>query len=272
MLRGSGSSKKGGHKYDEFQPPSRSGSSLAWYEDNYRHDPYGEDKLHSGFSDQNLASPSQGRDDQQGAPASAHTTPEDPKYKAHRNSLNLRHPQPRPGQTERFRTALETSAQEYSNPMTPRSTDWAGSETSLTRLPRNNNRFGGEAAAAPEADYWHSSPGPPRPPKEPMESSAGLTPPKASRVARLTESSPRPHQSSESSYGTMTGTHLSHYSGSSPKLENRNLSAALGVPARRPTGPRAMTPKSLEAEAAREERRHKRDTFGTVVSNETDTL
>ncbi|XP_044716951.1 dim2-associated protein 1, variant 1 [Hirsutella rhossiliensis] len=272
VLRGSGNSKKGGQKYDDFPPPSRSGSSLALHEDNYRYDPSEEDKPHSGFSEQNLASPMQEREHH--GPAIVQMSPEDPKYKAHRNSLNLQHPQPRPGQTERFRTALETSAQEYNNPLTPRSTEWAGSATSLNRLPTNTHRFSNPSSAGATADgeYWHSSPGPPRPPKEPMESPGAQAPARASRVSKLKENSPPPHQSSESGYGTLTATHLSHRSGSSPKPENRNLNTMLGVPARRPTGPRAMTPKSPEADAAREERRRKRDTFGTIASQDTDTF
>lgn len=264
MLRGSGG-KKGGPKYDDFQPPSRSGSSLASYEDNYRHDPY-DDKLHTGFSDQNLVPEPHGRDE--GPPPTSYQTPEDPKYKAHRNSVNLQHPQPRPGQTERYRTALETSAQEYSNnPTTPRSADWAGSATSLNRLHGNTTRHSNTssaaaaATAAQEAEYWHSSPGPPRPPKEPIGSPLSPTSPRSADMARLKESSPPAQQSSESGYGTLTATHLSHYSGSSPKLENRNLSAALGVPTRRPTGPRAMTPRHPDEDAAREERRRKRGEF-----------
>jgi hypothetical protein len=265
-------------RYDEgYQPPSRSASSLASYDENYiTHDPYGEDKLHSGFSEPNLAQ------DHNQAGASGQTPamfmkPEDPKYKAHRNSLNLQHPQPRPGQTERFRTALEYSAQEYDTPMTPKSADWAGSATSLNRLPPNNNRYSNtsSAAAARDAEYWGSSPtqqlsGPPRPPKEPLDSPTAQTPPKSNRVSKLAKS-PNPHHSYESGYGTMTGTHASHYTGS-PKPENRNLSGALGVPSRRPSGPRAMTPKSAEEEAAREERRRKRDTFGTTTSQESETF
>lgn len=263
-FRGSGASKKG-PKYDDFQPPSRSGSSLASYDDdnNYSHDPYGEDKLHTGFSDPSLAGIRGERRNSQGPPPTSYMTPEDPKYKAHRNSLNLQHPQPRPGQTERFRTALESSAQDFNNPMTPRSTEWAGSATSLNRLPANTNRYSNTSSVpGPEAEYY-SSPGqqsgPPRPPKEPIESPVSQTPPKSSRVSKVQkDGSPAPQQSSESGYGTLTGTYMSHYSGSSPKLENRNLNAALGVPSRRPSGPRAMTPKSPEAESARDERRRKR--------------
>ncbi|KAI9167735.1 Mitochondrial substrate carrier family protein L [Paramyrothecium foliicola] len=265
-------------RYDDYQAPSRSASSLASYDENYRHDAYGDDKLHSGFSEPNL--PQEQEQEQvntSGAPPAPFMTPEDPKYKAHRNSLNLQHPQPRPGQTERFRTALEYSAQEYDTPMTPKSADWAGSATSLNRLPANTNRYSNaSSAAAREGEYWGSSPtqqqsGPPRPPKEPLDSPTAQTPPKSNRISKLAKGSPNPHHSYESGYGTLTGTHASHYTGS-PKLENRNLSGALGIPTRRPSGPRAMTPKSAEEEAAREERRRKRDTFGTTASQESETF
>ena len=38
---------------------------------------------------------------------------EDPKYQAHRDSLNLQHPQPRPGPTHRYQRHLESQAQNY---------------------------------------------------------------------------------------------------------------------------------------------------------------
>lgn len=252
-------------KYDDYVP-SRSGSSLASYNDeSYQRNPYEEDKLHTGFSEQNLAqaeeTPQPERPTSQ--PIQHLMTPEDPKYRAHRNSLNLQHPQPRPGQTERFRTALEYSAQEYDNPMTPRSADWAGSATSLTRFPQNSNRYStASSAGARDPEYWGSSPaaGPPRPPKEPIDSPSSVRTPPRNRISKLAKSSPL-QQSTDEGYVTanMSGTHASQsqYTGS-PKPENRNLNAALGVPTRRPTGPRAMTPKSAEEEAAREERRRRR--------------
>jgi hypothetical protein len=282
-----------GKKNDDdgnFQsPPSRSGSDLAHYDDEYgRTDPYGEDKLHSGFSEQDLAHDddalsghrSPGADDLQAPPTIPaagryRMTPEDPKYKAHRDSLNLQHPQPRPGQTELFKATLESQAQEFDSPMSPRSAEWAGSATSLHRLPRNANRDSYGSAAdqgnqQQQQRYWTSSPGgtniaatagPPRPPKEPLDRSgspAGLsrgTPPKSNRISKLAKTSPLPYHSVESGYGTMThgaptASYVSHGhtqsrdSQQSPRLENRNLSGALGVPTRRPSGPRAMTPRS----------------------------
>lgn len=271
-FRGSGASKKGS-KYDEYQPPSRSGSSLASYDDAYvDHDSYGEDKLHTGFSDPTLT---QARAGPAQPTVPSFSLSEDPKYKVHRNSVNLQHPQPRQAQTERHQAALEYSAREYDNPMTPRSTDWAGSATSLSRLPPNTNRYSASSGATRDADYALSSPkqqpAPPRPPKEPLDASL-QTPVKGNRVASLQKNSPQAHTSYESGYGSATGTYASQMTADgSPKLENRNLNAALGIPARRPSGPRAMTPKSPEEEAAREERRRKRGMFNDENWRKTDT-
>ncbi|KAI5467131.1 hypothetical protein BGZ63DRAFT_418857 [Mariannaea sp. PMI_226] len=266
-FRGSGKKES---KYDDYAP-SRSSSSLASYNEDgdYQHNPYEEDKLHTGFSEQNLGGPS--APPAQDAPVanreSTFTPDEAPKYSVHRNSLNLQHPQPRPGQTERFRNALESSAQEYDIPMTPRSADWAGSTNSVNRIPQNANRYStASSAAVRDPEYWASSPtGPARPPKEPTDASGTRTPPKGTRVSKLAKGSPLAQQQQADESG---------YYPSSPKPENRNLNGALGVPARRPSGPRAMTPNSLEA-ATREERRRKRDAYEgapSVLSDDTDTF
>ncbi|KAK8073525.1 hypothetical protein PG994_004424 [Apiospora phragmitis] len=293
--RNSGNSRTNKNDIEEFlrQPPSRSGSELN-YEVYEPHDPYNGDKLHSGFSEQNLAGDAgtQPRYQLDDAPIpNTYSTPEDPKYKAHRNSVNLQHPQPRPGQTERFRTALESSAINYDTPMSPRSADWAGSATSLNRFPgQQSNRYSDQSAADEYRNTYGSSPaaqGPPRPPKEPLDTA---TPPRNDRVNKLQKKqpSPFPYQSVESGYGTMSGTQPAQtdsYYSTSPRMENRNLSGALssGAPARRPSGPRAMTPtrglgsddgdrrslKSPLGDSARDDRRRKRDTFGTVGSRDT---
>ncbi|KAI1331851.1 hypothetical protein F5Y16DRAFT_245228 [Xylariaceae sp. FL0255] len=285
-FRGSGSSRKQ-DAVGEFgqQPPSRSGSDLADYDPYQSQDPYGDDKLHSGFSQHDLLP--EGMDHPPTTAMNSHSipmtyaTPEDPKYRAHRDSLNLQHPQPRPGQTERFRTALETSAADYDSPMSPKSADWAGSVNSLNRFPgQNTARYSGNSAAHADpagGEYdWDgtaspASPvslGPPRPPKEPLDSNSlnAQTPPQNSRVNKLQKKqSPLPFQSVESGYGTATATHFgSHHSGS-PRLENRNLSGALGIPTRRPSGPRAMTPsRSDDGEA--NDRRRKRGRFQTALT------
>ncbi|KAK0658281.1 hypothetical protein DIS24_g4857 [Lasiodiplodia hormozganensis] len=62
-----------------------------------------------------------------------------PKYQAHRNSLNLEHPQPRPGPTHRHQTHLESQAINFDDPHSPDFDQW-GSAPSLAL---NRNRFGG---------------------------------------------------------------------------------------------------------------------------------
>ncbi|KAJ0119310.1 hypothetical protein J7T55_013548 [Diaporthe amygdali] len=261
--------------------PSRSGSDFAIYENYPVTDPYGEDHLPSGFSEDNLNGsqrhdPNQIEPDMQftmagvsrtpvptsqsPAPPQAlqhfpmnYATPEDPKYKAHRNSLNLQHPQPRPGQTEQFRNALENSAQDFDTPMSPKSADF-GSVTSLGRYAGHQPRYSNGSATGEQGQYtWTGdSPaqsGPPRPPKEPLEEPGPrTTTPTRSRISAL-----------------------AYKPAGSPKPENRNLQNVLGAPARRPSGPRAMGTKS-PAPTADEERRRKRDTFGSVVSQESDTF
>lgn len=257
--------------------PSRSGSDLVAYEDYPVSDPYLEDFLHSGLSENSLNKSQQGKDPNQIEPSMEFTlagvsrtpiprspspvqsqfpinysTPEDPKYKAHRNSVNLQHPQPRPPQTEQYRNTLETSAQEYDAPMSPKSADF-GSVTSLSRFTGHQPTFSNSSAAGEGQYTWggRSSPapsgGPPRPPKEPLEDGARTTTPTRSRISAL-----------------------AYKPSSSPKPENRNLQNALAVPARRPSGPRAMGSKSPAPEDER--RRRKRDTFGTVTSQESDTF
>ncbi|KAF2964751.1 hypothetical protein GQX73_g8818 [Xylaria multiplex] len=278
-FRSSGSSRKQEATEDfVHQPPSRSGSDLGDFDPYQHQDLYGEDKLHTGFSAPDLLP--QGMNSrvtpglsQQTTASLPYATPEDPKYRAHRDSLNLQHPQPRPGQTERFRTALETSAADYDSPMSPRSADWARSVTSLHRFPQQNtNRYSDNSAANAGDQYnWDgaaspSSQAPARPPKEPLDthSLGAQTPPQDSRVDKLLQKqgSPLPYQSVESGYGTATATHVGSYHSGSPRFDNKNLSGALGVPTRRPSGPRAMTPSRSE-DGERQDRQH---TFGTVAS------
>ncbi|KAK4168116.1 hypothetical protein QBC43DRAFT_128543 [Cladorrhinum sp. PSN259] len=270
--------------------PSHSGS-LDHYADNYElapPQPIQSDKLHTGFSEQDLPGTLHQEANDQGTysqmplsgPANWVTmTPEDPKYKAHRDSLNLQHPQPRQGQTERFKAALESQALGFDSPMSPHSADWAGSATSLNRLPAHEHRdsYGTPLDPSIYQQHWTSSPaaanitatsgGPPRPPKEPLDhsqqqqqyptSGAASPVPQNKRLIKLQKPT-LPHHSVESGYGTMThGAPTASYisqAGTSvspgpqgQQLENRNLSGALmggnnGAVSRRPSGPRPMTP------------------------------
>ncbi len=231
------------------QPASRSGSDLGNY-DGPRHNPYGEDKLHSGFSQDNLPP----QFDEQSPQLTSLLPPEDPKYKAHRNSLNLQHPQPRPGPTHRYQTALESQAQEFGSPMSPKSLEW-GSNTSLNRLPpnANANRFSRDTddtgALSPVSDAGFSDHAhtqglvpPARPPKEPLPAPGPERPPKIRN--KLTKPSPLSNEhllseNIESDKRLSNGT-----LGSPGYASSRVISANLGVPTRKPTGPRSMGERS----------------------------
>lgn len=102
-------------------------------------------------------------------------TMDDPKYQAHRNSLNLQHPQPRPGPTGRHQTHLESQARIFEPVASPDYDQW-GSNPSLAR-----NRLSGGAASqgaghlspiSSDGGYSQHSASeqqdaPPRPPKIP---------------------------------------------------------------------------------------------------------
>jgi hypothetical protein len=280
VFRGSKDSKKDSDLAQFHGNASRSGTDLDAYDDYPRVDLQGEDKLHSGFSEPDLHHASAGFQapyHQVPPHPKTYMTPEDPKYKAHRDSLNLQHPQPRSGQ--QFRAALESGAEQFDSPQSPRSAEWAGSATSLHRFPgQTTGRYSNESAtqeAQQQQQYWDASPrasqstGPPRPPKEPLDGHPRATPPKSNRISKLQKTSPLPYHSVESGYGTLTHGAPTSYTGS-PRLENRNLSGALGVPTRRPSGPRAMTPKSdrsagsMDDSAERRRKRGKRKSLNTA--------
>lgn len=310
---------------------SRSGSDLAAYQEDYDRAMarFSSDKLHTGFSQPDLMefTPPQPTYVQ----PSMRLTPEDPKYKAHRNSVNLQHPQPRSGQAQQFQMQLASQTESmWDSPMSPHSADFNASATSLQRfnqgqqphqlqqsLPYDPQQQQQQAHNAEMDDQYSWSPAPnaaaapPRPPKEPLDQDVDLddgrsyqsaqhqyqqqqvqpqytqqqmdthglltaTPPRNSRVSKLQKTSPLPHHSVESGYGTMTvgtasgpATHASYsaHGGSPRPAEGRSshFSNVLAAPARRPSGPRAMTPKSAASggsdgavDGAAEARRRKR--------------
>ena len=145
--------------------------------------------------------------------------------------------------------------------MSPRSLEW-GSQTSLNRLPQNTNRYSDQTN-----DTGHMSPisdgaysnvssvaqAPARPPKEPI---APERPPKI-RTGKLQKPSPlsNEHLNADThSYGTSSPG--ANEQGGSPA---RSIPTALGVPARKPAGPRSISSASKSGELNRDD--------GTVKRN-----
>lgn len=175
-----------GRKERPLSEISRSGSDLAQdaYKDNY-YDPQGDDRIRSSYTldgDQENRPPS---------PLVPSQVSEAPKYRAHRGSLDLQHPQPRQGPTVRYQNQLETQAQTYATPESPASEHW-GSNPSLSAVNPNQNRFSGGSRLSPISDAGYSETssrqaGPPRPPK--IKDDGPLVPERPPKVAEDEEQS-----------------------------------------------------------------------------------
>lgn len=139
---------------------SRSGSDLNYNVDDH-YDPQGDDHIHSTESLNH---------DRPSSPLIPSQVSEKPAYQAHRDSLNLQHPQPRPGPTARYQNHLESQAQTLTSPVSP-SSDQFGSNPILARYaPGHANRLSsGAGNLSPISDGGYSEvsrkSGPARPPK-----------------------------------------------------------------------------------------------------------
>lgn len=150
-----------------YSEVSRSGSDLAQYKTGDYYDPEGDDRIRSTYT---LEDPQQ--ENRPPSPLVPSQVSEAPKYRAHRGSLDLQHPQPRQGPTGRYQSALETQAQTYATPVSPNSDHW-GSNPSLPAVQPNQNRFSGGSRLSPISDAGYSETSsraerqsaPPRPPK-----------------------------------------------------------------------------------------------------------
>ncbi|CAG7963022.1 unnamed protein product [Penicillium nalgiovense] len=202
---------------------SRSGSDLAPhgpYKGDY-YDPQGDDRIRSTYTlndDQDENRPP--------SPLVPSQVSEPPKYRGHRGSLELQHPQPRQGPTARYQSRLETEAQTYAGPVSPAGSDQWESNPSLSAANPTQNRNSGVSGAtrlSPISDAGYSetssranrTPGPPRPPK--VKDAGPLIPERPPKVADDEEAA---------------------YSGD--RVVSRN-SAIYSPPTRKPTGPRPLT-------------------------------
>ncbi|KAJ5295946.1 hypothetical protein PENANT_c001G09319 [Penicillium antarcticum] len=196
---------------------SRSGSDLAegTYKGDY-YDPQGDDRIRSTYT----------LDDQQEnrppSPLVPSQVSEVPKYRGHRGSLELQHPQPRQGPTGRYQSRLETEAQTYGGPVSPTGSDQWESNPSLSAVNPNQQRFSGASRLSPISDAGYSetssrTPGPPRPPK--VKDEGPLVPERPQKAL----------EDEEPAYGA-----------SADRVVSRS-SAIRSPPTRKPTGPRPLT-------------------------------
>jgi hypothetical protein len=153
-----------GRKERPMSEASRSGSDLAGvYNHGDYYDPNGDDRLRSNYT----LDEEEQQEKRPPSPLVPSQVSEGPKYRGHRDSLNLQHPQPRQGPTDRYQSHLEAQAQNF-DPTSPTSEIW-GSNPSL-HINGNPNRYsggGGRLTPISDAGYSETSSAnaPPRPPK-----------------------------------------------------------------------------------------------------------
>ena len=145
---------------------SHSGSDLdqdAYTGPEY-YDHRGDDKLRS-----NTSLEREMQNDRPPSPLVPSQVSENPRYQAHRDSLNLQHPQPRQGPTARYQNQLETQAQNFGPYSSPKSEAW----TSNHSLSGPNPDAAARQRSPPMSDGGYSAVSsksgrqnaPPRPPK-----------------------------------------------------------------------------------------------------------
>jgi hypothetical protein len=156
------------------------------------YDPQGDDRIRSTYTFD------EGQENRPPSPLVPSQVSEIPKYRGHRGSLELQHPQPRQGPTGRYQSRLETEAQTYGGPISPTGSDQWESNPSLSAVNPNPNpnRHSGVSGAtgatrlSPISDAGYSetsshanrTPGPPRPPK--VKDEGPLIPERPAKVAQ----------------------------------------------------------------------------------------
>ncbi|KAL4909029.1 hypothetical protein BDW74DRAFT_145820 [Aspergillus multicolor] len=218
---------------------SRSGSDLAHgpYKATDYYDPQGDDRLRSNYTLNDEGSPQQ--ENRPPSPLVPSQVSEAPKYRAHRDSLDMQHPQPRQGPTGRYQSQLESQAQIY-GVSGNHSGQW-GSNPSFSVLNGNRRSSGGSRlspisdAGYSEASGRSSRQGPPRPPK--IKDEGPLFP----------ERPPKIKEGEEQSYADRVVSRSS-------AMQSPGRSTP---PARKPTGPRPLNSNSQYNSPSRRRRNYR---------------
>jgi hypothetical protein len=143
-----------------YSQASQSGEHV----DEFTYDPQGDDRLRSNNSLTNEQY--QGQENRPPSPLIPSQVSDNPKYQAHRNSLNLQHPQPRQGPTGRYQYQLETEAQNYGgdafSPASQTSSQWENQGGALAPADMNTyttHRYehGGPLSPISDAGYSETS-------------------------------------------------------------------------------------------------------------------
>ncbi|EXJ95712.1 hypothetical protein A1O1_00835 [Capronia coronata CBS 617.96] len=228
-----------------IQPYSGSNFGEYDYEHEHEHDPHVDEGVRSNASSDEDAY--HGEQDRPPSPLIPSQVSDNPKYQAHRNSVNLQHPQPRQGPTGRFQSRLESEAQNYNDQLSP--TSQISSQWDNHSAQHNTNTadagYGDPLSPVSDVDFsggqrMHhdnrslrsgNSQGPPRPPK--VLNDEPLVPQRPPKVLMSPPQSQR-----QSTYVD----HVAAARAGSPALDKSPV-AALRSPqgqGRKPSGPRPL--------------------------------
>lgn len=206
--------KGSGRRERPLSEVSRSVSDFN-YNTNNHYDPQGDDRLRSNASLEHERPPS---------PLIPSQVSETPAYQAHRDSLNLQHPQPRPGPTARYQNRLESQVQTVGSPISPTSETFGSNPVLARYAPNHANRLsGGAGNLSPISDAGYSnassaaprSNAPARPPK--VCDDGPLVPQRPPKVATSNVQSPAGDRST-SAHGASGGGGYDPVSSASPRF------------------------------------------------------
>ncbi|RKF64144.1 hypothetical protein OnM2_020011 [Erysiphe neolycopersici] len=201
-------------KADDASPPSRSGSESGQRSENRQSS--GE-KLNYGSSHDQFQH-------LEGTETSIpYNFPEDPKYKAHRDSKNLQHPQPRLGSTDHHQTTLETQVDNFESRTPPSNSEWDREKNKNKSSMQQRNSYSGNMSPISDGEYSASN----QPPSKPSQENLGYD--RSTKVrAKPTKPSPLSNES------------LAEELRDIPSSPPRHVRPLHCIPTRRPTGPRTM--------------------------------
>lgn len=201
-------------KADDASPPSRSGSESGYRSENRQSSA---DKLKFGSSRDQFHHP-EGTD-----PSAPHISPEDPKYKAHRDSKNLQHPQPRLGSTDHHQTTLETQVDHLESQTPPNNSDWDREKNKNQSSMQQRNSYSGNMSPSSDGEY----------------SASNQLPSKASQENLGYDRSMKTH-TEPTKPSPLSNENVAEELCDIPRSPPRHLRPLHCIPSRRPTGPRTM--------------------------------
>ncbi|KAK2733145.1 hypothetical protein FQN57_002295 [Myotisia sp. PD_48] len=208
---------------------SRSGSDLdqANYAAADYYDPRGDDRLRSSTSLNN-----ERQENRPSSPLIPSQLSENPKYRAHRNSLNLQHPQPRQGPTSRYQTQLESQAHNYAVQVSPKSEPWASNPT---LVPLNATHHRDTGRQSPISDGGYSATSSVAGGQNAAQRSANILDDGPLVPQRTPKPSDDPNLNFADRMAMRDGSRMNGH-------DDTNVSPArTAVPQRKPTGPRPIT-------------------------------